>query len=107
MFHMSYFAAATRGLNLAPVFLGQTKRLFRDADTAWIELTDFGYELSILGETRCTSSSLGEAVEELDAALLHGRCLPGSLRIIPIADGVWGVDMADLVRRARAALESL
>lgn len=109
MFHMSYFTAAVRGLNVAPGFLKQTRRLLRDADTAWIEFTDFGYELSVLGDTQSISSSLEEAIEELDTALLHdhARGLPDALKIIPVTDYVWGVDMADLVRRARAALESL
>lgn len=109
MFHMSYFTTATQGLNVAPGFLRQTKRLFRDADTAWIELTHFGYELSIRGDTQSVSSSLEEAIEELDTALLHNhaRGLPDGLETIPVTDGVWGVNMADLVRRARAALESL
>jgi len=109
MFHMSYFTAATQGLNVASGFLKQTSRLFRDADAAWIELTYFGYELSILGDIQSTSSSLEEAIEEMDTALLHShtRGLPDGLEIIPVTDGVWGVDMADLVRRARTALESL
>lgn len=109
MFYMNYFTAATQGLDAAPGFLKQTKRLFRDADTAWIELTYLGYELSILGDTQSTSSSLEEAIEELDTALLHDhtRGLPDGLKTIAVTDGVWGVDMADLVRRARAALESL
>lgn len=69
MLHMSYSTAATWGLGAG--LLRQVKHPFRDADTAWVGLTDFGYGLSILG------------------------------------DGVWGVDMADLVRRSQSALESL
>lgn len=106
---MSYFTAATRGLNVATGFLKQTKRLIKDADTAWIELTYSGYELSILGELHSISYSLEEAIDELDTALLHGhaRGLPDGMEIMDLGDGVWGVDMADLVRRARSALESL
>lgn len=109
MFHMSYFTAATQGINVATGFIKQTKRLFRNANAAWIELTDFGYELSILGETYSTSYSLEEAVEELSTVLLHNHAkgLPDSLEVMDIMDGVWGVNMADLVRRSRAALESL
>lgn len=105
---MSYFIAATRGLNVIPGFLRRVKRLFRDADTAWIELTDYGYELSICGEPHSISYTLEDAIEELNTALLRcGRGFPDTLEIMDIGDGVWGVDMADLVRRARVALESL
>lgn len=109
MFHMSYFTAATCGLDIAPGLLEQARRLFQDADAAWIELTDSGYALSILGDTRSIRSSLDEAIEGLDSALLHGhgRGLPDNLGVMPVKSGVWGVDMADLVRRTRAALESL
>ena len=109
MFHMSYFTAATQGINVSAGFLKRVRRLFRDADTAWIELTYHGYELSILGDTHSISFSLEEAIEELTTALLHDRakCLPDGLEVMPITDGVWGVNMADLVRRSRAALESL
>lgn len=106
---MSYFTAAAQGINVSAGYLEQTRRLFRDADTAWIELTHLGYELSILGEVHSTSFLLEEAIEELDTALLHShpKGLPDGLDVMPITDGVWGVDMADLVRRSRAALESL
>ena len=106
---MSYFTAATQGLNTAPGFLRNTERLFREADTAWIELTSMGYEISILGELHSTSFSLDEAVEELDTILLrgHARGLPDGLEVMDITEGVWGVNMADLVRRARVALEAL
>ena len=105
---MSYFIAATQGTNVAARFLRRVERLFRDADTAWIELTDYGYELRILGELHSISYSLEEAVEELDTALLnsHTRGLPDGLKVMEVADGVWGVDMADLVRCSRAALGS-
>lgn len=106
---MSYFTAATRGLNVAAGFIKQIERLIRDANTAWIELTYSGYELSILGELHSTSYSLELAIEELDAALLQrpARGLPDDVEIMDFGDGVWGVDMADLVRRARSTLESL
>ena len=106
---MSYFTAATQGLNVATGFLKQTKRLFRDADYAWIVLTDWGYELQILGELVSMSSSLEEAIEELETALLHNHAkgLPDGLEVIDLGDGIWGVDMAELARRARQALESL
>lgn len=106
---MSYLTAATQGINVATRLLRRVERLFRDADTAWIELTDYGYELSILGELHSISYSLEEAIEELDTALLRGhiRGLPDGLKVMNATDGVWGVDMADLVRRSRAALESL
>lgn len=106
---MSYFAAATQGLNIATGFLKQTKRLFRDADYAWIVLTDWGYELQILGGLVSTSSSLEEAINELDTALLgsHLKGLPEEVPMMEVQEGVWGVDMAELARRARRALESL
>lgn len=106
---MKHFTAATRGLNGAPGFLKQTERLFRDANAAWIGLTDFGCELSILGDAQSTSSSLAEAIEELDTALLHGHTggIPDGHDFQPITDGVWGVNMADPVRRAKAVPESL
>lgn len=61
---MSYFTAATQGLNVANGFLELVKRLFRKADTAWIVLTDWGYELQVLGELVSTSPSLEEALED-------------------------------------------
>lgn len=64
MFHMSYLTAAPQGLDTSVGSLKQSERLLRDADAAWIELVDPGCGLSILGET---GSSLGEAIEELDA----------------------------------------
>lgn len=106
---MSYFTTATQGINIATGFLKQTKRLFRDADYAWVVLTDWGYELQVLGELVSISSSLEEAIEELETALLHNHTkgLPDGLEVIDLGDGTWGVDMADLTRRARQALESL
>lgn len=109
MFYMSYFTAATQDLCVPVGFLKQSERLFRDADTAWIERTDFGYELSILGELHSISFSLEEAIEELDMALLHGHAkgLPNGLEVMDVTDHVWGINMDDLVRRTRAALEAL
>lgn len=106
---MSYFTAATKDLDVPVWFLKQTERIFRDADTAWIELTDYGYELSILGELHSISFSLEEAIGELDTALLHGHAkgFPDGLEVMDVTDNVWGINMADLVRRARAALKSL
>lgn len=106
---MSYFNAATQGLNVATGFLKQTKCLFRDADATWVVLTDWGYELRILGELVSMSSSLEEALDELDTILLrgHARGLPAEVPMMEVSEGVWGVDMADLTRRARQALESL
>lgn len=106
---MSYFAAATQGLNVTTGFLKQTKRLLQDADYTWIVLTDWGYELQVLGELVSTSSSLEEAIDELDTALLgsHLKGLPEEVPTIEVAEGVWGVDMAELTRQARQALESL
>ena len=106
---MSYLAATTKGLNLKPAQLRRLKQLFQKADTAWIVLTDWGYEVSVLGELHTTSYSLGDAVSELELEVLGSfrQGLPKSLEIMHVSDGVWGVDMADLVRRSRAALESL
>nr|DAV65845.1 MAG TPA: hypothetical protein [Caudoviricetes sp.] len=56
---MSYFATAVQGINASVGLRKQTKRLRRDACTAWIELTDFGYELSILGGVHFISFSQG------------------------------------------------
>lgn len=99
---MSYFTATTRGLDIGTGLPRQAKRLFRDADTAWIELTNFWYELSIFGELHSTSFSLEEATAELETALIHryGRGTPDALEIMEIGDGVRGVDMADLARRS-------
>lgn len=106
---MSYFNTATQGLNVATGFLKQTKRLFREADATWIVLTDWGYELQVLGELVSMSYSLEEALEELETTLLHNRTkgLPDGLEVLDLGDGVWCVDMTDLTRRARQALESL
>lgn len=106
---MSYFTAATQGLGITAGRLRQAERLFRDADTAWIERTDLGYELSILGERHSISYTLEEAKEELDIALLRGHLkgLPDTTEVLALGEGVWGVDMADLVRRTRVALEVL
>lgn len=106
---MSYFNAAVQGLNVATGFLKQTKRLFRDADATWIVLTDWGYELQILGELVSMSSSLEEAIEELETTLLRGHAMgfPAEVPMMEVQEGVWGVDMAELARRARRALESL
>lgn len=106
---MSYFNTATQDLNVTNGFLELVKRLFRKADAAWIVLTDWGYELQVLGELISTSPSLEEALEELDAALIHSYAigLHDGPEVLNLGDGVWGVDMADLTRRARQALESL
>lgn len=106
---MSYFTAATQGLSVTAGHRRQVERLFRDADTAWIELTDHGYEISILGERHSTSYTLEEALEGLDTALLRGhpKGLPDAVGVLDLGGGVWGVDMADMVRRTRAALEAL
>ena len=106
--NMSYFTAATQGLSIVPGHQRQYRRLFQDANTAWIERTDLGYELSIRGERHSTSYTLEEAFEELDTALLRGHLkgMPDAVEVLDLGGGVWGVDMADLVRRARAALEA-
>ena len=109
IFNMSYFTAATQGLSITAGRSRQVERLFRDANTAWVELTDYGYELSILGERRALSYTLEEAIEELGTTLLRGHAygMPDVVEVMDLGDGVWGVDMADLVRRTRVALESL
>lgn len=106
---MSYLTAAAKGLNLKPTQLRRLRRLFQKADTAWIVLTDWGYEVSVLGEPHTISCSLGDAVSELELEVLGSfrQGLPKSLEIMYVSDGVWGVNMADLVRRSRVALESL
>lgn len=107
--NMSYFTAATQGLSITAGRRRQVERLFRDADTAWIELTDYGYELSILGKRDSTSYTLEESLKELNAALLRGhpKGMPDAVEVLDLGGGVWGVDMADMVRRTRAALEAL
>lgn len=109
MFHMSYFTAATQGHNLKPTQQRRLERLFRKADTAWIVLTNLGYEVSVLGEAHTTEYSLEEAISELELEVLGSfrQGLPRSLEMMYVSDGVWGVNMADLVRRSRTALESL
>ena len=106
---MSYFADATKGLNLKPTQCRRLRQLFQKADTAWIVLTDWGYEVSVLGELHTISYSLGDAISELELEILKNfrQGLPKSLKMMYVSDGVWGVDMADLVRRSQAALESL
>lgn len=93
---MSYFVAATHGLSIAASRRRQVERLFRDANAAWVELTDYGYELSILGELHSISYTLEEAIEELNMALLLRRGgLLHVVEVMDLGDGVWGVDMAD------------
>lgn len=106
---MSYFADATKGLNLKPTQCHRLRQLFQKADTAWIVLTDWGYEVSVQGELHTISYSLGDAISELELEILKNfrQGLPKSLKMMYVSDGVWGVDMADLVRRSQAALESL
>lgn len=103
---MGYFSAATKGIYTLPSFRRRLERLFRDANAAWIELTDYGYELYILGERHSTSYTLEEATQELNSVLLgsRNRAMPKSVSVISITDTVWGVDMAELTRSAREAL---
>lgn len=103
---MGYFSAAIKGIYTLPSFRRRLERLFRDANSAWIELTDYGYELYILGERHSTSYTLEEAIHELNSALLGSktRAMPESVSVMEITDTVWGVDMADLTRSAREAL---
>lgn len=100
---MSYFTAAIQGLSLTTGRYRQVERLFRDAGTAWIEPTDYEYELPVLGERHSTSYTLEEAIEELDTAL---PVMPAVVEVMDLGDGVWAVDMAGLVRRTRVALEA-
>ena len=106
---MSYFADATKGLNLKPAQCRRLRRLFQKADTSWIVLTDWGYEVSVLGKFHTISDSLEDATSELELEILGNfrQGLPKSLKMMYVSDCVWGVNMADLVRRSRAALESL
>lgn len=103
---MSYFSDAVQGISLLPSYRRRVERLFREAGATWIELTDFGYELYILGVRHSTSYTLEDAISELSDALLGGisRCLPESVPVMDITDGVWGVDMVDLARRTRDVL---
>jgi hypothetical protein len=103
---MSYFSAAIKGIHILPAFRRRLERLFRDANSAWIELTDHGYELYILGERHSTSYTLEDATQELTDALLGGRnrVMPESVSVLEVTDSVWGVDMAELTRSTREAL---
>ena len=103
---MSYLSTAIQGIYTLPSFRRRLDRLFREANAAWIELTDYGYELYILGERHSTSYTLEEAIEDLEDALLGSktRAMPGSVSVMEITDGVWGVDMAELARSRREAL---
>lgn len=103
---MSYLSAAIQGIYTLPSFRRRLERLFRDADSAWIELTDYGYELYILGERHSTSYTLEKAIQELNSVLLgsRNRAMPESVSVMEVTDGVWGVDMADLARSTREAL---
>ena len=106
---MNYIDAATKGIDLKPTQRRRLERLFQKADTAWIVQTDWGYEISVLGELHTISPSLEDAISELELEILESfrRGLPKSLEMMYVSDCVWGVDMADLVRRSRAVLESL
>lgn len=106
---MSYFSAATQGHNLKLTQQRRLENLFRKADTAWVVLTDQGYEVYVLGELQVLSFSLEEAVSELELAVLGSfrQGLPKALMVMDVGDGVWGVDMADMVRSTQAMLESL
>lgn len=103
---MSYFSDAVQGVDLLPAYRRRVERLFREANSTWIELTDYGYELYILGERQSTSYTLEDAISELNDTLLGGtsRCLPESVPVMDITDEVWGVDMVDLARSTREAL---
>lgn len=103
---MGYFSAAVKGIYILPTFRRRLERLFRDANSAWIELTDYGYELYILGERHSTSYTLEEAVQELNSLLLgsRSRAMPESVSVMEVTDTVWGVDMVDLARSTREAL---
>ena len=104
--HMSYFSDAVQGVHLLPSYRRRVERLFREADTTWIELTDYGYELYISGDRYSTSYTLEDAIQEVNEALLGSahRHLPQSVSVMPISDGVWGVDMANLTRCTREGL---
>jgi hypothetical protein len=103
---MSYFSGAIQGVHLLPSYRRRIERLFREANSTWIELTDYGYELYILGDRHSTSYTLEDAISELNDTLLGGirRNLPESVTVMPITDGVWGVDMVDLARGTREVL---
>lgn len=104
--NMGYFSDAVQGAFLLPSYRRRIERLFREANSAWVELTDFGYELYILGDRHSTSYTLEDAIQETNTALLGGirRHLPESVTVMEVTDVVWGVDMADLVRRTREVL---
>lgn len=103
---MSYFSDAVQGADLLPSYRRRVERLFREANSTWIELTDYGYELYIYGERHSTSYTLEDAVQEMNTTLLGGirRHLPESVAVMEVTDGVWGVDMVDLVRGTREVL---
>ena len=103
---MSYLSTAIQGTYTLPSFRRRLERLFREANATWIELTDYGYELYILGERHSTSYTLDDAIEDLDDALLgsRNRAMPESVPVMDVTDGVWGVDMAELARSTREAL---
>lgn len=103
---MSYFSDAVQGVSILPAYRRRVERLFREADSAWIELTDYGYELYILGDRHSTSYTLEDAIQEMNTTLLGGirRHLPESVEVMEVTDGVWGVDMVDLSRSTREAL---
>lgn len=109
VYDMSYFTAATRGHNLKPTQRRRLGQLFQKADTSWIVLTNRGYEVSVQGELHAVSLSLEGAVSELELIVLGNfrQGLPRSLKMMYVSDGVWGVNMADLVRRSREGLEAL
>lgn len=108
---MSYFIAATRGLDIPSYYYRRVERFFREAESARIELTDQGYELFINDELYSLSFSLEDALDELDTALLGDPSprngIPMAVLPDPLSPRVWGVDMEHATRQARYALESL
>ena len=106
MYHMSYFTVAVRDLGIPPYYRRRIRRFFLAAESARIELTNQGYELSILGEPHSLSFSFEDALGELDTALLGA---PGPREGIPMAILPEPVSarVEHATRQARYALESL
>ena len=106
---MSYFIAATQGLDVPSATLPRAGRFFRIAESTQIELTDQGYELFVDDEFYSLSFSIEDALDELGTALLGApgprSGVPMAVLPEPLSPRAWGMEHA--MRQARYALESL
>lgn len=88
IFNMIYFTAATQGLGSTAGRLKWVECLSRDADTARVERTDLGYEISALGGWQSTSYTPREALERPPHG--HFKGLPDAVGILGPKGGCAG-----------------